>query len=154
MSKVLTQAGSRRGGVPRWVVSRRGGLLLIATFLASGCYASTGYDAYPKGKLVHSASLVRDWVDEETRLTLNADGSFSADRLSLEYFECSASGVQTMSGAGTWSTVEGRESTSVLLGFSSGCSATLWAGESSGKAVLWSADKGGHEGLVLQSVQP
>ncbi len=71
-------------------------MLVFAAFLASGCYADTGYDVYPQGKLVQSASLVREWAGGEAKLNLGADEAFSADQLTLEYFECSSDGVRAL----------------------------------------------------------
>ncbi len=105
--------------------------------LLSGCYVSTEYGKYPDGKFVQKTSLVREWTAQDGGLVLSDDDSFTATGLVLEYFHCSADGLREKSGRGTWSMSKGRESTSVLIDFDDGCSATLWTGESAGETVLW-----------------
>ncbi|MEU2737380.1 hypothetical protein ABZ656_18730 [Streptomyces sp. NPDC007095] len=122
----------------------------MAVLLASGCYASTDYEKYPKGKFVERSSLVKSWGGESSSLQLKSDGKFSTVKLELEYFECSTGGVLKKSGDGAWETEKGRQSSEILLRFEDGCSATLWAGESGGKVVLWSTVTDSDRTLVLK----
>lgn len=121
-----------------------------AVLLVSGCYVSTDYGLYPQGKLVQKASLVREWSGDGAELVLKQNEIFSATGLTLKYFECPSDGLQEKSGDGTWSSIDDGDSTSVLIRFGGGCSATLWTGESEGKTVLWATQEDENQVLVLQ----
>lgn len=113
----------------------------VAVLLVSGCYVSTEYGRYPEGRLVQSAALVRIWAGEGAELALKENEVPSAAGLTLKYFSCPADGLQKKSGDGTWSSIDGGDSTSVLIHFEDGCSATMWTGESEGKTVLWATQE-------------
>lgn len=130
-------------------VSRLVAAILICAFVVSGCYSSTEYDKYPKGRFAAEGSLVGKWKAGHALLALEKSGSFIATELKLEYFECSSGGVREKSGDGKWSASEGRQSTEVVVKFQDGCSATLWAGESDGADVLWSNYSDRQQVLVL-----
>ncbi|MEU5667066.1 hypothetical protein [Streptomyces longwoodensis] len=134
----------------RWVARRRTVLLLAAGLLLSGCYVSTDYNRFPDGKVIGRATLTREWTGDGASLVLRDGGAFSASGLKLEYFECELGGVREKSGGGTWISLDDSDSTSVLVDFSDGCSATLWAGESDGKTVLWATQADDQEALILK----
>ncbi|MFF9163791.1 hypothetical protein ACF081_26545 [Streptomyces longwoodensis] len=125
-------------------------LLLAAGLLLSGCYVSTDYNRFPDGKVIGRATLTREWTGDGASLVLRGGGAFSASGLKLEYFECELGGVRKKSGGGTWTSLDDSDSTSVLVDFSDGCSATLWAGESDGKTVLWATQADDQEALILK----
>ncbi|GGZ66347.1 hypothetical protein [Streptomyces bluensis] len=93
---------------------------------------------------------MREWAGDGAELALKENATFSAAGLMLEYFECSSGGIQKKSGGGTWTTIEDGDTTTVLIDFQDGCSATLWAGESEGKTVLWATQADEAEVLILK----
>ncbi|WP_155054073.1 hypothetical protein [Streptomyces blattellae] len=136
----------------RWTAGLRAALPVAAGLLLSGCYVSTEYGKYPEGKIVQTASLVREWTAQDVELALSQNGAFSAAGLTLSYFQCPVDDVvREKSGSGTWHTLDDGESTDVLIEFEDGCSATLWAGESEGKTVLWATQGDEDEVLILRS---
>lgn len=144
--RLQSDAMRKRGeAVLRWAA-----LSCVAIVGVSSCYASTDYGTYPEGKIVQSGSLVREWTGEGEQLVLKANDAFSASRLQLRYFQCPSDGIQRKSGDGSWSTIEDGGSTSVLIRFEDGCSATLWAGESEGRTVLWATQGGEGRALILR----
>jgi hypothetical protein len=122
----------------------------IAVLLVSGCYVSTDYGQYPEGKPVQNASLVRNWAGEGAELALKENKVFSAAGLTLKYSSCPSDGLRKKSGGGTWSSIDDGDSTSVLLRFEDGCTATMWTGESEGKTVLWATQEDENQVLTLQ----
>lgn len=131
----------RRSG---WLTTSMVGTVLL-------CAACTAGYPYPDYKTVEPRLLVREWRngDKGTVLDLRPDGEFTAKRLSSDYFECSADGLQTKSGKGTWRTLDlDSGATSVELAFSDGCSSSLWYGEDSGKPVLFNDAEG--ENIVMK----
>jgi hypothetical protein len=125
-------------------------LLLVTGPLLSGCYVSTDYSRFPEKKVIGRATLTREWTGDGASLVLRNGGALSASGLKLEYFECALGGVRKKSGDGTWTSLEDSDSTSVLVDFSDGCSATLWAGESDGKTVLWAPQADDQEVMILK----
>ncbi|MDX3387586.1 hypothetical protein PV682_40005 [Streptomyces niveiscabiei] len=116
-----------------------GGMLTVVAILTSGCYVDTGQGKYPESKYMASESLVGRWKGSGS-IELDAAGRFSTKELKIEYFQCSPSGLSKKTGVGSWDVEEEGGGTTVSLRFDDGCSASLWAGESHGKAVLWSVD--------------
>jgi hypothetical protein len=134
----------------RWGAKCRCTLLPAVALLLSGCYVSTEYEIHPEGKVIQRASLVREWTGDGAELALKEGGSFSAADLTLEYFECSSGGMQKESGSGTWSSLDSDGTTSILIRFEDGCSATLWAGEAEARTVLWATQPGDDQALILR----
>jgi len=111
----------------------------VIAFSASGCYVDSGHGEYPKGRKLLGESIARQWRGEG-RVKLNPDGSFSAEGLKLQYFECSLDGISEKTGSGSWGVEDGRDATRVDLRFLDGCSASLWVGEIDKGLILWSVD--------------
>ncbi|MFC9846307.1 hypothetical protein ACFWFF_05485 [Streptomyces sp. NPDC060223] len=150
MSERRDQPGAKCRRAWLWVALRQVAIPAVAVLLVSSCYVSTDYGRYPEGKLVQSGSLVRNWTGEAAELALKEDKGFSATGLNLKYFSCPLDGLRMKSGDGTWSSIDDGDSTSVLLRFEDGCTATMWTGESGGKTVLWATQEDENQVLTLQ----
>lgn len=160
VSEHRERPGAKRGSAWLWAALRRAALRrvtlwrvavpAVAVLLVSGCYASTDYGRYPEGKLVQNAALVRTWAGEGAELALKENKVFSAVGLTLKYFSCPADGLRNKSGDGTWSSIDDGDSTSVLIRFEDGCTATMWTGESEGKTVLWATTEDENQVLTLK----
>ncbi|MFE1755416.1 hypothetical protein [Streptomyces anandii] len=95
-------------------------------------------------------SLLKLWKSPDGSLTLKSHGAFTAQDLRLQYFECTSAGLASKAGAGDWEFAKGRQASEVLIRFSDGCSATLWAGERSGRIILWSTDTDSDQVFIFE----
>jgi hypothetical protein len=150
VSERREQPGAKRRGVWLWAALRRVVIPSGVVLLVSGCYVSTDYGQYPEGKPVQNGSLMRNWSGEGAELALKENKGFSATGLTLKYFSCPSDGLRKKSGDGTWSSIDDGDSTSVLLRFEDGCTATMWTGESEGKTVLWATQEDENQVLTLE----
>ncbi|MFC8005924.1 hypothetical protein ACFUCH_21135 [Streptomyces olivaceus] len=124
--------------------------IVVCTFGVSGCYASTDYERYPSSVEIQREDLVREWVSDSVRITFKGEGTFLANDLKLEYFECPLEGVQVKSGKGTWRLFEGGNGSEISLLFDDECSGVLRAGERDKEVVLWGSYSDRDDVLVLE----
>lgn len=126
---------------------------LVAVFLGhfvSGCYISTERKSYPQDAQIERGLMVRQWTDDQVRLTLRGDGTFEAVALPLDFSDCPEGGFVKKSGEGTWISMEGGEATELSVRFSDGCEGALWGGIDGGDKVLWSYYPDRDQVLILQ----
>lgn len=135
--------GKKRAVTGAWTAA----LMLASSLFGVACAGTYDTGGFPEASFVQESLLVREWKAGDSSIGLEAAGKFSSASLRLEYFSCSSNGVREKSGSGTWESSAGEQRTEVFLKFDDGCSATLWAGKSGDRTVLWG--QLGDSGIVI-----
>lgn len=115
--------------------------LVILASLSAACASTSDTGGLPEGIFVPQDSVATKWISGNSAIRIAADGRFSGNSVTLNYYNCETDGVRAKSGDGKWETVKGRQRTELLLEFDDGCTATLWAGKGDEGVVLWGYGK-------------